>query len=288
MPATEEKYSAALAAFSSELAARGLSLGAMAAADVDWALAEAVVDRFEEDDGHSGIGAACTLVAAVSRAFPQASLRTAWRALDVWRKRRPPVQAPAFPPELAYAIVTWLVWAGQPACAAAVVLCFGGLLRASEALTLTWRSLLCMGSSWIVILGRTKRGLEQRVILAEAGIFAWLSAYAQYPHKLDDRVCNCSYSRFQSWLRRAAGALGFGDVHWTSHGLRRGGATALLSAGHPLPNIMLYGRWTTERSCREYLRRGEVAVLRMHASVDEATWQRVHALASVGAAAFGS
>ena len=40
-----------------------------------------------------------------------------------------------------------------------------------------------------MIIGRTTRGLEQRVILAEPGIFAWLSAYACYPRKLDERVC---------------------------------------------------------------------------------------------------
>ena len=66
---------------------------------------------------------------------------------------------------------------------------------------------------------------------------------------------------------------------WTSHGLRRGGATQLLMEGHALPSIMLYGRWLTERSCREYLHRGEVSILRMRPSHGSNTWRRVDLLA---------
>ena len=36
----------------------------------------------------------------------------------------------------------------------------------------------------------------------------------------------------------------------------------------PLPDLLLYGRWLSERSAREYIRRGEVAVLRIRSGED--------------------
>ena len=56
----------------------------------------------------------------------------------------------------------------------------------------------------------------------------------------------------------------------------------MLSAGAPLPNIMLYGRWVAERSCRDYLRRGEVTLIRGRGSFPARAWELVSLLGLLG------
>ena len=97
----------------------------------------------------------------------------------------------------------------------------------------------------VLVLGITKRGLEQKVALDHPTVVCWLRGYRAHVGRfaLSCRVCPSSYHAFTRWFYRAAAALGFGATTWTSHGLRRGGATELLRRGYPLSTIMLHGRW---------------------------------------------
>ena len=56
----------------------------------------------------------------------------------------------------------------------------------------------------------------------------------------------------------------------------------MLSLGTPMVDIMIAGRWLTERSCREYLRRGEVMLTRLNSQVAAETWERIAKLAAAG------
>ena len=234
------------------------------------------------------LAAAGVLLAAFQKCRPQYRFRVGWKALDVWRVRCPPRQAPCFPAALALVCVSWLILAQRASEACAVLLCFTGLLRASEALSLRWRDVHLIGGQVVLLLGRTKRGLEQRVLLSHPATVAWVRRFMQtFACKdVDAYFTNCSHNRLARWLQKACEALGFGGVHWTSHGLRRGGATELMLQGMSLPDIMLRGRWLSERSCREYLRRGEVMMLRLRADISLDSWRRLEVLAALGASAF--
>lgn len=48
----------------------------------------------------------------------------------------------------------------------------------------------------------------------------------------------------------------------STHTFRRSGASELSRLGMPLQDILPYGRWSTERAAREYIRQSEVAVHR--------------------------
>lgn len=289
-PATQGRYEAALLNFAEELQSQGLVLGTVSEEDLDARIAEKIVDLFEDDHGLSGLGAASTLVAACSKAFPRHSYRTAWKALEVWRARRPPQQAPAAPLTMAYGAVGLLVLSGAPAAAAGVLLCFHGLLRASEALALRWGCFLRGAAQWTAVLGRTKRGLEQKVVFWEPLIVSWLDGYRKIRGDVQptDKVVPVAYHTLQKRLQQAAAAMGFAAVHWTTHSLRRGGATAMLQTGTPLSDIMLTGRWLSERSAREYLRRRDVALLRLRHDIDEDAWRRAAALAALGPSVWAS
>ena len=73
--------------------------------------------------------------------------------------------------------VSFLVLAGQGAVACAVLLCFVGLFRALEALTLRRDCFHRVRGAWIAVLGRTKRGLEQSVRFHDPGVVHWLDIY---------------------------------------------------------------------------------------------------------------
>ena len=54
----------------------------------------------------------------------------------------------------------------------------------------------------------------------------------------------------------------------------------MLHQGVTLGNIAVHGRWASESSCREYLRRGELFILRMKTQVDTSVWKTIVTLSS--------
>jgi hypothetical protein len=257
------RYQEAINAFAISIGQTADGLATLPEEEVDWALADYVVGLYEKEGGLSGLGLAGTTVAAMSKTHPRHHYRTAWKCLDVWRVKRPPQQAPAIPRRMLDAAVAWLVIAGYSHVAFAMVLCFYGLLRASEALTMTVESLTFVSQGVVLFLGQTKRGLEDKVVIGNPWAVAWIKQFVGKHRTMLaplDRIVGCSYNTMQRWMRRAFQALGFEGDDWTSHGLRRGGATDLYMSGMPLTDLMLFGRWLAPRSCREYLRKGEVAL----------------------------
>lgn len=206
---------------------------------------------YDEAAGEIGLAKACYLVAAVSKFMPRARRRCAFKALVVWRTRHPPRQAVAFPRELAVAVVTWL--AAVDECAA--------LLRSSEAPFLIAHNLVRVREGFVVVLGRSKRSLEQHIEIFIPSVVAWLDAYLQRQVlRPFVRVAPLTYSRFQTILARH---LRCQCRAWRSLTMQR-------------------GRWLSEKSAREHVRRGEVALLRARAEAAPTTWRRVERWAAVG------
>ena len=255
--------------------------------ELDELMAEQVVDWFQSSEDGSGISRGSLLVASMSKVHPRHHYKTAWKTLDVWRQRVPPVQALTFLPEFAYALSSWLVLADQPICAAVVLLCYVGCFRASELLHLTFNNLFLGTQQMVVVLGVAKRGLEQKVVLSNPQVIAWVTRYVQWLMATDlstssyDKVFPISYGKLAYWIRKGMTALQI-PGHWTSHGLRRGGASELFGRQMPLPEIAAFGRWLSERSMREYLRRGEVAAMRIRKDYPPVLFRRLAVFAKLG------
>ena len=77
-------------------------------------------------------------------------------------------------------------------------------------------------------------------------------------------------------------ALGFEPRAFRTHSCRRGGATEMALLGYSLPQIMMAGRWASEKSCKSYLQRSEVALARVRFSINDKFWAKLHAIASLG------
>jgi hypothetical protein len=120
-------------------------------------------------------------------------------------------------------------------------------------------------------------------VLVDPGVITRMKLFRKYiPHSgAQDRVVALSYTTVTRWLRKACVALVLGEA-WTTHGLRRGSASEMLRLNIPLPNIMEFGRWASQRSCREYLRKGEVALSRARSAYSDVAWEAARKLAAIG------
>ena len=71
-----------------------------------------------------------------------------------------------------------------------------------------------------------EEGAERKVALANMSVIKWLRAYLlAFPCENHERAFQVSYSTVGKWLSRASNDLGFKDLAFTTHSLRRGGAT---------------------------------------------------------------
>eukprot|EP00972_Heterocapsa_arctica_P095797 14130766-Heterocapsa_arctica.AAC.1 len=78
------------------------------------------------------------------------------------------------------ACVAWLVGRGRPGIADGVLLCACGLLRAAEALSLTWESLRFTSRGLLLSLGQTKRGQDQTVMLVDPSVVSWFRGFSKF------------------------------------------------------------------------------------------------------------
>ena len=230
------------------------------------------------------------LLSALHKVCPSVRYKTSSAVLIAWGARLPPKQAPAIPEEFKEAMCVTLVLLGLKHEALALKLCFHGLLRISEALMLKEIDIVWPtdGSHAVVLLlGLTKRGRDQKVTVQDASTLSWLAAFFQdQPKAKDSRICKCSYNQVRRAITVASKHLGFSEAGFSSHSFRRGGATSMLIKGVPMMNIMHHGRWASEKSCREYLNRGEVFMLRFLNLADPGLKERIRLLASLGVQAF--
>ena len=165
-----------------------------------------------------------------------------------------------------HAYASSLVALGEPAVAMLLMTCFYGVLRISEALNLKSANIFYSHTAVTFYLGTTKRGEEEVVVVENQTYLHWFRPFRKVAprHGRASAWLPCSYARVATWLDRLGNFLGLAELGFTSHSLRRGGATQLLINRMGLEQIMLYGRWAKVSSCEEYLRKGQVFLMRVH------------------------
>lgn len=240
----------------------------------DLFLAEWLLDGYEAGLGKAEFGWA---LAAVQKVFPRLRLKISWKVFDIWGQLQPPIQVPAAPPELLQAMISITLLLNRPHLSCLILLCYAGLLRVRKGLNLHRNDVVILPHSAVLCLGHTKRGLEQKVVLTNSSVVTFLMEfYRRFPHKAEDGLLfSVSYSSALRWVKKLAELLGTGGLYLTTHTFRRSGASELSKQGMPLADILLYGRWASERSAREYIRRGEVVIYRARAILDTDTWARI-------------
>ena len=95
----------------------------------DFDEADRVVEMFETTLSMEGWAAAALLASSFQKQFPRRSYWSAWKCLDVWKKRFPSREAPAMPAALACAAASWLRRAHKSHVIGVALVCFSGLPR---------------------------------------------------------------------------------------------------------------------------------------------------------------
>ena len=287
-PSTQVVYGRALFGFKAELERRGASWASMSAEHRDVFLAEHLVEQYEAG---ARLQAHVLLVASVQKVSPMDRFPVSWAIVKGWRSEVPVRQAPAAPRDVALGIAAFGVCRGFVAEGTALLLCFCGLLRVGEAIALQVQDVRVLSRAVVLVLAVTKRGTEQKVVLHHPGVVEWMRRFAHHrAHQPWARSSaswlHTSYYRVSKLIKRGAAELGFEDLGLSSHSFRRGGATELLRGGIDVSSICLFGRWASESSAREYLRKGEVFLTRCEGRFAPASWSRALQFAALGAASF--
>ncbi|CAK8990539.1 unnamed protein product, partial [Durusdinium trenchii] len=277
--ATLKKYALALERLNNELRRHDRHWANMSEEEQDLFLAEWLVDGCESGASKTEYGWA---LSAVQKLFPRMRVRTAWKVFDAWSQFAPVRQAPAAPPEFLHALVSIAMLLNRLPLAALIVVCYAGLLRVREALQLTYADLILGVDEIVLCLGHTKRGTEQKVLLRNSTVVQFLLQYISYSRKHDsDLVFNIGYSTALRWVKRLSWLLGGDECVVTTHTFRRSGASELARQGTPMADILVYGRWQSDRAAREYVRQGEVAIHRARQAMNADLRRRVRNWASL-------
>ena len=257
----------------------------MSEEEQDTFLAEWILDGFELGGSKNHYSWA---LSALQKIHPRLRLRTAWKVLDSWSAVSPIKQAPAAPPELIHSMIVLALVLGRPQLSLAMLLAYCGLLRAREVLELKVGDVILQPFSLVLCLGQTKRGMEQRVILTNSSVIQWYANYvARFPPKSSqEKLFDISYGSLLRWVKRLASLLGAEVLHITTHTFRRSGASELSRQGMPFSDILLYGRWLSERAARDYIRKGEVAIWRAKGQLAAPDWLRILSWGNLSARAW--
>ncbi|CAE8604909.1 unnamed protein product [Polarella glacialis] len=250
-PSTQLRYQEALQILNNDLDATGTVLADLPEEEQDWLLAEWILEGYENSKSRGGYGLA---LSALSKINPRVRYKVAWKVFDVWGKKAPPAQAPAAPPELITAMIVAALLLQRPELSLVMMLCFAGLLRVREALSLCYKDVVVGINCVTLCLSATKGGLEQKVVLTNTSTVNWVLSYlAKFPGKRNDeaRIFSTGYGSVLRWVKKLSQLFGVMDVPLSTHSFRRSGASELSRLGVPLADILAYGRWLSERAARE-------------------------------------
>ena len=269
-PRARSEYTRALQAFSSRVPRRW---GFWSHERRDFWLSEYILEQLDD----TGVAGPARVLCAALQKVGICRLKRSWKILDGWSKLHPAVQAPAMPRAVLHAYVFSLMALGEPYVAMLLMTCFYGVMRISEALGLKVANIFYGRRAVTFYLGTTKRGEEEVVVVENRTYLRWFRAFQKrFPTKGRSNIwLPCSYARVSRWLERLGHFFGLDALGFTSHSLRRGGATQLLINRMSVEQIMLFGRWAKLNSCKEYLRKGQVFLMRVHTLAKSARWELI-------------
>lgn len=208
---------------------------------------------------------ASAMVCGVSYFTPlfSAALKVARKQLVGWSKFEPSKQRPPMPAVLVYIIA--YIWAqrGHLDRAVAILLAFDAYLRVSELVSIRLQHISLPKDEGAEVQGafaleRTKTGENQSVRLRKGATTTLLRALVT--HRLregGDKLFTFTTGHFRKWIKAECTSLGLGDIGFTPHSLRHGGATADFLRGMSVNDIQFRGRWRCFESLRRYLQQCE-------------------------------
>jgi len=193
-------------------------------------------------------------------------LHLSFRCLRAWIRLRPSVSWPPMPWPIALAIAAHLASIGKLREGVAVIVSAHCWLRVGEVVSLRHENFASaddvrLGSVLpfsVLTVHDTKTRRFDSVEVTRADVSALLLWMQDGP---GTRLFPFTKSHLERSLHEACEALGLSACGYVWHSLRHGGATDACLAHMPFFDIMLRGRWQSERSARLYCQTGRALLL---------------------------
>eukprot|EP00971_Amphidinium_carterae_P334312 6469517-Amphidinium_carterae.3 len=176
----------------------------------------------------------------------------------VWTRAEEVTRAVPFSRQMLLAFVVRLIETDRPAAACALWLCFEGLLRIGEALTLLVADVEIQleRRKGVLTLRQTKTtrraGGTESVILEDHRLLLFLLAVMR-GKPLGMPILGLSYHHVHSAILDCCAHFNLSHLYLRSHSCRRGGATDFYLSTGSLSATMLRGRWANQKTARLYV-----------------------------------
>lgn len=207
-------------------------------------------------------------------------LQTAKLALRGWSRLVPVVSYPPLSWDLTVLLAVQMVRHGYVGAGVATLVGFHCLLRIGELVGLrtsdvarlrdhrlgSTRRLQRMG----LRLRKTKTGKEQWVDVLDTDVASILGNWCDARKAAGaGRLFGFSATQYRQLLKSLCEQLGLSG-RYVPHSLRHGGATRLHMDGWSIEDILLRGRWLSNKSARRYIQSGRALLLSMRIPTDVA------------------
>lgn len=225
--------------------------------------------------------AVCTLYGLCllfPKLYDRRMLADAKLRLKGWRRLQPSTSYPPLTYEVMSAIAVDMIFSGHVDEGIATLLSFDCYLRISEFVNLKINDIIIPGSDSrssrttnnkvVLCLAQTKTGRNQSVIIRRPEIASLIIHFIKYKNNLfnnnkNSKLFSFSAASYRRVFKNACYDLNLGDIGYTPHSLRHGGATFDFQNSIPITDIKTRGRWKDTKSAERYIQTG-VALLRLY------------------------
>ena len=257
-PATRKRYTKATDGFLQFLSHEGLELPR------DKARMDPLVCDYIEHLWSTGAGRAlaCDTLAGLQDLQPNLRnhLPGAWRLLKTWHVNEIPNRAPPLPEHILQSMVGWAFFKGHVTFGVSLLIGFYTMLRTGELLGLRSSHMITTPrqKQVLISLGMTKGG--KRHGAAESVILGFEPAVLLVKQWMNKAAPATPLARspaqWRALFAQCLQDLKLTQYEFRPYSLRRGGATFWFSKHQSLDQILVQGRWHTQKSARIYLNEG--------------------------------
>jgi hypothetical protein len=236
---------------------------------LDSLLTEYFHTLYESNDGIGKGQASCTLHGII-KYMPRCAnkLPSASMSLQGWLKLRPSQSHPPLTYDLAVLISCKMTMNGNISYAIGVLLAFECLLRIGELCEIEKGDIADAGdprmgkeySGTSIRLPKTKTGANQWVTVNDSDVVTLLRLLLSWTPNDTERIFSFSAQSFRSVFKDTCAQLGLSH-QYVPHSLRHGGATRLHLQGWSIEDILLRGRWQSNKSARRYIQSGRAMLI---------------------------
>jgi Phage integrase family len=239
-------------------------------------------DLYEQNDGTGKGLAACTFY-GLCKYLPRCSdkLPSSHMSLKGWMKLQPGESYPPLTYDLAVLIACHMTMNGHFRYGVGVLLAFDCLLRVGELCNIRRCDVADVGDPR---MGKEYAGTSLRLPKTKTGANQWVTVEHPAVVTLIRLLLSVtsgaallfpfSSADFRSVFKATCSSLGLSSKY-VPHSLRHGGATRLHLLGRPIEDILLRGRWSSNKSARRYIQAGRAMLLTVAVSSQTAARAKV-------------